>query len=69
MVASQFKNDELVFEQICFRGTSMYKYVHYLMYIKYNVLLVAFQGLNDKLVFAEMLNREFLGLMTPQLKK
>ena len=38
-------------------------------YIEYNVLLVAFQGLNDKLVFAEMLNREFLGLMTPQLKK
>ena len=38
-------------------------------YIEYNVLLVAFQGLNDKLVFAEMLNREFLGLMTAQLKK
>ena len=38
-------------------------------YIKYDVLLVAFQGLNDKLVFAETLNREFLGLMKDQLKK
>ena len=55
-------------------SSSLNKYVFVVQqctktYIEYNVLLVAFQGLNDKLVFAEMLNREFLGLMTGQLEK